>query len=76
MTVYSKRNIIFPGPGGQKFLLKKDYIGPVPEWVEKSAYLKALAADKKVVITEEAKKPQKKPESPGEKPEEPSGEEK
>lgn len=76
MTVYSKRNIILPGPGGQKFRMKTGYIGPVPEWAEKSAYLKALAADKKVVITEEAKKPQKKPEPPGEKPEEPSGEEK
>ena len=61
MTVYSKRNIILPGPDGQKFRLKKDCIGPVPEWAEKSAYLKALAADKKVVITEEAKKPKEKP---------------
>ena len=40
-------------------LLKKDGIGPVPAWAEKSAYLKALAADGKVVITEEAKKPRK-----------------
>ena len=43
-------------------LLKKDGIGPVPAWAEKSAYLKALAADGKVVITEEAKKPKKPPE--------------
>ena len=42
--------------------MKKGYIGPAPEWAEKSAYLKALAADGKVVITEEAKKPKKPPE--------------
>jgi len=62
MTVYSKRKIILPGPGGEKFRMKKGYIGPAPEWAEKSAYLKALAADGKVVITEEAKKPKKPPE--------------
>ena len=59
MIVFSKRNIVIPGPDGQKFLLKKDGIGPVPAWAEKSAYLKAVAADGKVVITEEAKKPRK-----------------
>ena len=55
MVVLSKRNIILPGPDGQKFLLRKDYVGPVPAWAEGSAYLKALIADEKVVIPEERK---------------------
>ena len=28
MIVFSKRNIVIPGPDGQKFLLKKDGILP------------------------------------------------
>ena len=56
MVVFSKRSIILPGPDGQKFRMEKGYIGPVPAWAEKSAYLKALIADGKVVITEKGAK--------------------
>ena len=59
MIVFSKRNIVIPGPDGQKFLLKKAGIGPVPVWAEKSAYLMALASVGKFGITEESKKPRK-----------------
>lgn len=52
MVVISKRNIILPGPDGRKFHMPKDYIGTVPEWAEKSAYLRALIADGKVLVTE------------------------
>ena len=45
MFVVSKRNIILPGPNGERFRMGKDYMGPVPAWAEDSAYLKALAAD-------------------------------
>lgn len=48
MIVHSKRNIVLPGPDGQSFRLTRDYIGPVPAWAEKSAYLAALAKDKKI----------------------------
>ena len=60
MNVLSKRNIILPGPDGQKFRLKKGYEGPVPAWAEKSAYLKALVKDKKVSVLQS--KAPKKPE--------------
>ena len=32
--------------------MEKDYMGPVPAWAEDSAYLKALAADGKVILSE------------------------
>lgn len=51
MFVVSKRNIILPGPDGEKFHMPRDYMGPVPAWAEESAYLKALAADGKVIIS-------------------------
>lgn len=51
MFVVSKRNIILPGPDGEKFHMPRDYMGPVPAWAEDSAYLKALAADGKVIIS-------------------------
>ena len=52
MFVVSKRNIILPGPNGEKFRMPKDYMGPVPAWAEDSAYLKALADDGKIIISE------------------------
>ena len=63
--------------------MAKDYMGPVPAWAEESAYLKALAADGKVIISdsgrdkdidEAEKKGKKAPKAPKEDPpEEPSG---
>lgn len=55
MFVVSKRNIILPGPDGEKFHMPRDYMGPVPAWAEGSAYLKALAADGKVIISDSGK---------------------
>lgn len=52
MFVVSKRNIILPGPNGEKFHMPRDYMGPVPAWAEESAYLKALAEDGKVIISD------------------------
>lgn len=51
MFVVSKRNIILPGPNGEKFHMPRDYMGSVPDWAEGSAYLKALEADGKVIIS-------------------------
>jgi len=71
MFVVSRRNIILPGPNGERFRMEKDYMGPVPAWAEDSAYLKALAADGKV------EKPPKKEseEKPKEEDPAPSGQE-
>lgn len=55
MFVVSKRNIILPGPNGEKFHMPRDYMGPVPAWAEESAYLKALAEDGKVIISDSAR---------------------
>ena len=51
MIVVSRRNIVIPGPGGERFQMAKDYMGPVPAWAEGSAYLRALAADGKVILS-------------------------
>jgi len=56
MFVVSKRNIVLPGPDGQKFRMDKEYMGPVPEWAEKSVYLKALIEDGKVIVSAGGKK--------------------
>lgn len=51
MFVVSQRNIILPGPNGEKFPMPKGFMGSVPSWAENSAYLQALAADGKVIIS-------------------------
>ena len=51
MFVMSRRNILLPGPNGERFRLPKDYLGPVPAWAEDSEYLKTLAADGKVILS-------------------------
>lgn len=70
MFVVSRRNIILPGPNGERFKMRKDYMGPVPDWAKDSAYLKALEADGKVILSasgtdkdfgKKEKSPKKKP---------------
>lgn len=51
MFVVSNRNIILPGPNGEKFAMPKGFMGTVPAWAEGSAYLKALEADGKVIVS-------------------------
>lgn len=51
MIVVSKRNILLPGPNGEKFQMPRDYMGPVPDWAEKSAYFQALVSDGKVIVS-------------------------
>lgn len=36
MFVMSKRNILLPGPNGERVFLKKDCVASVPEWAERS----------------------------------------
>lgn len=73
MVVVSKRNIILPGPNGERFHMPRDFVGPVPAWAEKSAYFKALVEDGKVIVSESRKKkgPGRDPAPPEEPPEEP-----
>ena len=61
MIVVSKRNILLPGPNGEKFQMPRDYMGPVPDWAEKSAYFRALVEDGKVIVSESRKKKEKAP---------------
>ena len=51
MIVVSKRNIILPGPNGEAFHMPRDYMGPVPDWAEKSAYFQALVSDGKIIVS-------------------------
>ena len=61
MIVVSRRNIILPGPNGERFHMARDYMGPVPGWAEKSAYFRALVEDGKVIVSESRKKKEKVP---------------
>ena len=51
MFAVSKRNILLPGPNGERFFLKKDCEGPVPGWAEHSSYFQALVEDGKVILS-------------------------
>lgn len=54
--VVSNRNIVIPGPAGtQPCRLTRGYMGPVPDWVPKTAYFKALEADGKIVLSQPKK---------------------
>ncbi|MDE7261889.1 MAG: hypothetical protein K2N78_07530 [Oscillospiraceae bacterium] len=64
MNVFAKRNIIIPGPNGEKFRLNKDQGAALPAWAEKSAYLKALEKDGKVILSDSGRKRPKKPAEP------------
>ena len=77
MFVVSKRNIILPGPNGEKFRMAKDYLGPVPAWAEDSAYLKVIlsasGSDKDFAANEKKQKKSKAPAKPPEGPDGQSG---
>lgn len=51
MFIVSNRNIILPGPNGERFHMPRGWMGTLPAWAEKSAYLAALAADGKVILS-------------------------
>lgn len=39
MFIHSKRSIIIPAPDGSKaFLIKRDFVGTVPDWVAETKY--------------------------------------
>lgn len=52
MWVYSRRNIVIPGPVGEQPLrLQKDGFGEVPEWAAETPYFQALLVDGKIVLS-------------------------
>lgn len=57
ISVLPKRNIVIPSPDGKASVrLDKDVISQVPDWAPKTAYFKALAADKKLLVMTGGKK--------------------
>lgn len=52
MFAVSNRNIILPGPDGERFKMPRGWMGALPAWAEGSAYLAALAADGKVILSD------------------------
>lgn len=57
VSVLPKRNIVIPSPDGKTSVrLNKDIIAQVPDWVPKTAYFKALTADKKLFVMTGGKK--------------------
>lgn len=56
MFILAKRNVILPSPdGSQKFQVKRDFIGEIPDWAAKTDYFKALVADGKITVPENHK---------------------
>lgn len=52
MFIVSNRNIVIPGPAGtEPCRLARGYVGPVPDWVPKTPYFKALVSDGKIVLS-------------------------
>jgi len=63
--IVSNRNIVIPGPAGaEPCRLTRGYMGPVPDWVPKTAYFKALVSDGKIVLSQGRKGKPKEPEEP------------
>lgn len=54
MFIVSNRNIILPGPNGERFKMPRGWMGALPAWAEGSTYLAALAADGKVILSDSA----------------------
>lgn len=69
MLAVSKRNIVVPGPDGERLRLEQEVMTSVPAWAEKSSYFQALVKDGKITLSvpaAEGGKPRKQKE-PGKK---------
>ena len=52
MFIASKRNISIPSDDGtMSHFIPRDYVGPVPDWVAKTAYFAELVADGKISVS-------------------------
>lgn len=51
MLAVSNRNILIPGPDGERLRLDRGVMTSVPAWAEKSAYFHALVKDGKITLS-------------------------
>ena len=56
MFILCKRNILFRTPdGAQTHLVRRDFIGNVPDWIGQTRYFRQLAADGVIAVPETTK---------------------
>ena len=56
MCILSKRNILFRTPdGAQTHLVRRDFIGNVPDWIGQTRYFRQLVADGVIAVPETSK---------------------
>lgn len=56
MFILCKRNILFRTPdGAQTHLVRRDFIGNVPDWIGQTRYFRQLVADGVIAVPETTK---------------------
>lgn len=56
MFILCKRNILFRTPdGAQTHLVRRDFIGNVPDWIGQTRYFRQLVADGVIAVPETSK---------------------
>lgn len=56
MFILSKRNILFRTPdGAQTHLVRRDFIGNVPDWIGQTRYFRQLVTDGVIAVPETSK---------------------
>ena len=63
MFVHCTANILFHADNGETFLVRRGYIGEVPDWVDKTKYFARLVADG-VISVPESKATEETPRKP------------
>ena len=58
MFILSKRNVLFrTSDGAQTHLVRRDFIGNVPDWIGQTRYFRQLVADGVIAVPETTKDP-------------------
>lgn len=56
MFILCKRNVLFRTPdGAQTHLVRRDFIGNVPDWIGQTRYFRQLVADGVIAVPETSK---------------------
>ena len=56
MFILSKRNVLFrTSDGAQTHLVRRDFIGNVPDWIGQTRYFRQLVADGVIAVPETTK---------------------
>lgn len=56
MFILCKRNVLFRTPdGAQTYLVRRDYVGNVPDWIGQTRYFRQLVADGVIAVPETTK---------------------